>query len=128
MGLFSKRRSEVVDLSDMQRRGLLPTSPPPEADERGIVDFSKSSQTIPQSSSTPTINMDFLSSLAGAGVNSSSANSGSVTDSLRDARKRNHESAEINELRLKLEDNEYKMRNMSDKIRELEEKINALIR
>jgi hypothetical protein len=126
MGLFGRKKSsEVVDLSDMQKRGLLKREARiPESNTSGVVDFSSSSG----SSSTGkdvSRDVDFLSGLAGAGVDLRGSNEsyGNVTDSLRAARRRNIASADLNEMKLKVDDNEFKIEQLNEKIKELEMKL-----
>ena len=118
MPFFKKKRSvDVVDLTDMQRRGLLKTSIP-EKNEEGIVDLSSSS-------SSPA--GDFLSSLAGFGANSSveriHPSPGPIISNLRAARQRGLADTKINELKLKLDDNDYKLNTLIERVKELEDRL-----
>mgnify|MGYP006929367853 CR=1 FL=1 len=100
MALFGRRKrsSEIVDLSEMQKRGLLPATAP-KTDSQGIVDFSGSSQ-----GSGSFDNLDFLGHLAAAGSENSP---GPITSSLRSARREANISERFNEMRIKLEDNHW---------------------
>lgn len=119
MGWFRKKSGpDVIDLTDMQKRGLLPAAVP-EANEQGIVDLSSDSYTQVGSSSSSG-DMDFLSGLAGV---ESHPSPGPVTSGLRAARHGVKVDARVNEMKLKIDDNEYKISQLSEKIMELEEKI-----
>lgn len=123
MGLFGKKRdNEIIDFSDMQKRGLItPSLSKSDTDRDGFVDFSASSMinSSPQTKQNSNPAGDFLSSLADAGD--------SVTDNLRTARQnaRFNENPRINEVRIKTEDNEYKIKQLEERIRQLESKLNG---
>lgn len=124
MGWFKKRRdSDVVDFSLMQKKGLIPEAAR-KANEQGIVDLRTASSSGNSGSSE-----DFLSSLAGVGnSNNSSYSSGSITESLRAARRKNNltgTSLGLNEMKIKLEDAEYRIRALESRIRELEGKLRS---
>ncbi len=117
MGFFRKRKPNVVDFTSASRRAVPEVSNSSKLDN-GVVDFSSaSSQTNNSISSSP--NMDFLSNLAGA----DNSSSGSVTDSLRNARQKNQMSQELNERKLKLDDNDFKLNSVVEKVKELEMKL-----
>lgn len=117
MGFFRKRKPNVVDFTSASRRAVPEVSNSSKLDN-GVVDFSSaSSQTNNSISSSP--NMDFLSNLAGA----DNSSSGSVTDSLRNARQKNQMSQELNEMKLKLDDNDFKLNSVVEKVKELEMKL-----
>lgn len=121
--LFKRKKSpDVVDLTDMRKRGLLKEHVP-ETNKEGVIDFSDSagSSAPSHSAESSSPNMDFLGSLAGASASESMG--GSITENLREARQRNLGNSEIHEVKIKAEDNEYKIRALEDKIRELEEKL-----
>ena len=110
MGFFKKKnKQEIVDFSLMQKRGLLNRE-----DIR-----QKETINLGISNNKTEVVDDFLSNLAGA----SSSSSGPITESLREARKRNNTNAEINELRLKLDDNDFKLKSLIERIKELERRI-----
>jgi TolA-binding protein len=137
MGLFRKKgKSDTLDFTELEKRGIIRPSPAMETNNDGIVDFASSSS--PSTSSTPpntssstssgSSPLGFLSSLASASTTTTTTTQespGPITDSLRTARHRQQTNAEVNELKIKLEDNDYKLSNLADKIRELEEKINS---
>jgi len=118
MGWFRKKSGpEIIDLTDMQKRGLLPAAVP-EANEHGIVDLSSGSTQASSSSSSG--DMDFLSGLAGV---DSHPSPGPVTSGLRAARHGVKTDARVNEMKLKIDDNEYKISQLSERIMELEAKL-----
>ena len=117
MGFFRKRKPDVVDFTSSSRRTVPKVSNSSKLNN-GVVDFSSTnSQTNKSISSSP--DMNFLSNLAGA----ENSSSGSVTDSLRNARQKNQMSQELNEMKLKLEDNDYKLNSLVEKVKELEGKL-----
>ena len=123
MGLFSFRRKnsvDVVDLTDMQKRGLLPTKMP-KANEEGIVDYSRKIETSANANNSD--GLDFLSNLAKANLDPSP---GPITSSLREARQKTQIEAEINHLKLKLDDNEYRISEVNQKIKRLEAKLKEM--
>ena len=88
MGLFKRKRVDVVDLSDMQKRGLF-NAPVKEKDKEGIVDLSPKENTS-NPSNEESGNLDFLSNLAGAGSSTGISESpGPITASFRGARQNN---------------------------------------
>ncbi len=121
MGFFKKKGPEIVDFtSSLGKRVSNSVASSENAEE--LLDFSSSpsSQSSNNSvSSSASPNMDFLSNLAGA----DNISSGSVTDSLRNARQKNQMSQELNEMKLKLEDNDYKLNSVVEKVKELEMKL-----
>ena len=105
MGFFKKKGDpSVIDLTDMQKRGLL-SVPTPEKNDEGVVDFSSSQPTQPSSSAG-----DFLSNLADIGKSTENIqpSPGPIISSLRTARQKSLSYARIHELKLKLDDNDYK--------------------
>ena len=128
MAIFKRKGDEeVLDLTDMQRRGLLQKAAEIEKqfamqkkDSSGYFDFtgaSSSSGTIAEASPTSYSSggtgsqFDFLDALAstsggssGASVNSSSSGAGGVN------------SLEIQGLKNKIDDLEYKLRVLEDKV------------
>jgi hypothetical protein len=106
MGLFKKRGSDVIDLTDMQKRGILKSS---EKKEEDFVDFSPSPvQTAPKEEVNP---FGFLDSLAGSAV------SGTGEPPIK------NEDKQIQHLKVKIEDLEYKLDNFLDRLAEIEKKI-----
>src|SRR4030042_2933605 len=65
--LFKRKNDEVVDLADLQKRGIYKPKLP-EKDEKGVVDLSKASQGSEEGSA-----LGFLSAMAesGSGIESS---------------------------------------------------------
>jgi hypothetical protein len=129
MGIFGKKRSvDVIDLSDMKKRGLLPDKIP-NKDPSGVVDFSFDSSNISKrvgSDSDGSIGSDdFLSNLAGVGGGVAES-PGNVTSSLRAARARVQSNVHVNELKLKIDDNEFKVGRLEERIKELERKLREL--
>jgi|SRR3989344_2354108 len=137
MGLFGKRR-EVLDLTKLQKRGILPKQLP-ETDNEGIVDFTSSSSassSVPSSSSSSTSSssaansFNFLNSLAGASSPSLNSNNNSssveASDSdlsgrLRAARRA--KLAEFNEMKSRLENVEYKLERLLERLSGIEDKL-----
>lgn len=127
MGWFKRKGSDVIDLSNMQKRGLLPESVP-EKNEEGVVDFSSSSEVSPSASSSSG-DLDFLSGLAGASASTQTnvqSSPGPVTSSLRMSRQKHQLEAQVNEMKLKMDDNEYRIGQLNEKIKELELKLREL--
>jgi len=104
MSFFKESVPDVIDLVDMQKRGILKKSP--EQKEDDFVDFSKQS-----TQSSPPSSFDFLNSLA----NASSPTVSEQTTKLDDA--------QIANLKVKLEDLEYKLDRFTERIAALESKL-----
>ena len=122
MGFFKKKSpsSELIDFTEMYKRGLM--KKPSESTSTEVVDMGSSgSSSSGSSSSSASSDLGFLSNLAGAGDSP-----GPVTSGLRVARKMHQENAQVNEMKLKLEDNEYKIRKLHEKVKELDMKIRNL--
>jgi hypothetical protein len=148
MGLFGfgKTRGEIVDLTDMQKRGLLKTQIDDDEDENlmsGTLDLSSSSSTSSGSSmssssdSADSSGLSFLGNLAGASDSStSSGTSSSASESaanyrerLRAARQGSVQTGsglEVNHVKSKVEDMEYKMDRFIDKLDAIEERLKDL--
>ena len=139
MGWFRKKKSgDFIDYTEMYRRGLLPPQKH-EIGKDGVIDFSKrqiksahqfsgmynqpSQSPIPQTTQTQKEDdpsgLNFLNNLASA---DSTNVINPITSQVRDAsRTIDHES--FNELKLKIDDNEYRIREMEAKIIELESQL-----
>ena len=123
MGIFKKKRDEIIDFSDMYKRGWIkPVDNEFEGGEE-IIDLTKKPVSVPSNFTQTNSDMDFLTGFAQA---SASSSSDSVVDSLRVARRESgdHLRTEINELKIKLDDANYKIEMLMEKIRGLERKIN----
>jgi len=116
MGWFKKRGVDVIDLTDMEKKGLLQRQRG--ANDGDVVDLvpSGSSNISSKGGGVPTLG--FLDNLAGA---SSSGESSSVGESLRNAR--GSALGQVNQLKIKLEDMEYKMEKLVERLSELESRI-----
>lgn len=115
MAWFGKRKSDVIDMTRM--RHLLPASSDNEVEE---IDLSN----VQKPASSGTSSFDFLGSLASAQNLESS--SGPITESLRDARRA--KMGGVNELKIKLEDSEYKINDLTNRVREMEKRLRELER
>ena len=126
MSWFKKKRDnyDSIDFTELQKRKILKEK----ISSEGIIDMNSSASSVNSSSGSDS-NFGFLSNLARAGSvksnNLDMTKSPSISDSLREARRKSMIGTEINELRIKLEDNEYKLSNLVDKVRQLEEKLRA---
>lgn len=126
-----KKGHDVVDLTKM--RHLLPTHTDEDVE---IVDLS--AQKRPQNYSNNSGDsgagaLGALGSLASAGATSYSTltpSPGPITEGLREARdaKKEKLKAVFNEMRLKLDDNEFKMKDVVGKLNEMERRIKELER
>jgi hypothetical protein len=133
MGWFKKKR-EIVDLTDMQKRGLLPENASSNSeismDEEGVVDFSSNSSSVGTgASSEDTSGFGFLSGLAGAGnveESSSVANVSSTEDVGRYTqrlRKARASASNLDHLQTKIEDVEYKLDRFLERLEKIEDKL-----
>lgn len=108
---FFKKELDVLDLTDLQKRGLLKKAEEikkQEDNSGGYVDFTKSGTSASESPSGANP-FDFLGSLSGVGASTPSSQSSSAEGSL-----------EIQSLKNKIEDLEYKLRVLEDTIAKLE--------
>lgn len=129
MSFWKKKGSEIIDLTDMQKRGILRVHETKSSNYGETLDLTRnrdtgfSSSDSSESSSENNSNFDFLGGFAEA----SSNNSESVVDSLRVARNANADRSrtEVNEIKLKIDDTNYKLDNLINKVRELEEKLKS---
>lgn len=127
MALFKKKDKsiEIIDLTELQRKGILQKSQQIEKNneainsKEGYVDLSnlaltqshaESISTQPKEIESP----EFLSSLANIGANEDSAQITNQAES----------SKELNQLKLKMEDLEYKLDSFIERLTRLEEKLN----
>ncbi len=128
--LKKRRGDDVVDLTHMN----IPQRPAPRetvpVNAHGMVDLS---QTSPPPSPTPTQNttsvspnMDFLGSMASASQTPqqqpSTPSPGNITSTLRAARGATPHAA-INEVKLKVDDHDFKMQQLEKRIADLEDKL-----
>lgn len=113
MSLFKERGPDVIDLVELQKRGILKkSSQQPERQEDDFVDFSKQSSSSQSSHSSPPSSFDFLNSLASASSPSPSSQPPMQLDD-----------AQLASLKVKLEDLEYKLDRFIDRIVALESKL-----
>lgn len=140
MGLFN-RKKDVVDLSEMRRKGILPENseslPDYDTDEDGVVDLSSQpsvNSSSPISSNSVSSNTEdasglgFLSNLANS-ENSASPNSTNTdsennkeryADRLRRARMRENN---VGHLHTKIEDIEYKLDRFLERLEKIESNL-----
>lgn len=129
MDWFKKKR-EVLDLTDMQKRGIFNPKLDNEINESDVLDLSnigKNSQSISEKSFDNS-NFSFLGNLAGAGESSDSSNSisnksNSYTKELRRVRE---SYGTENHLKTKIEDIEYKIERLIERIEKLESRFGIL--
>jgi len=118
MGLFGKKRPDFVDLTDMRKRGILRERRSNNADSSGVLDLSSSGN-----SSSGSDGLGFLGSLAGAGSSQANPNSNETYgERLRAARRGNM--AEFRNMKVKIEDIEYKMDRFLERLEKIEDKLN----
>lgn len=120
-----KKRNEVVDLTKM--KNLLPAN----TEEVEIVDLSAKKTPEIEKENSGVSALGSLGSLANAGKpDTLTPAPGPITAGLRDARdaKKEKLKAVFNEMRLKIDDTDYKTRNLLGKVDELEKRIKELER
>ena len=135
MVLFRKKKgSEIIDFTELYKRERPKIQRASSQLARdGVVDFSSGYSTSDLNRSDSA--SDFLSGLAGAGESSGPSNNevkplypspGPVTSSLRRARSEANFGDKINEMRLKLDDSDYKLNSLIEKMKELELRIREM--
>ena len=142
MGWFSKKDEDVIDLTHLQNRGILKRSSEiaqnvikNPSGER-IIDLSGTNTSpTPQTSTTSTSSdnssaLGFLSDFASAATHTDSTQQssyfaesapGSMTENIRAARRAKF--GEVNQLKLKLEDTEFKLEQTLQRLTKIEEKL-----
>lgn len=116
MTLFGKKRDDVIDLTRYKKSIEL-------REEPEVIDLVKNGSK--DEAQTSGVNLNFMDNLQDSNLNS--AYGGAITDSLREARKAKLKSA-FNDMKVKIEDNDYKMNNMIRKMHEMEDRIKELER
>lgn len=121
MGWFKKK--DVVDLTRLQKQGILEKSEVQQQQNSNIVDLS--SPSLNESDSNPLAgffgNIDSSPSASTDTTNKSESTYGSYTSRLRAARNAN--TTEINALKNKLEDTEYKLERALEKLNIIEARL-----
>lgn len=119
MGLFKKKEPEIIDLTELNKKGTLQRSRAIaqqqnalSSNEGKIIDLTSSQSSSVSSSDSP---FSLLSSLAGAASDSTAYHS---TTSLPS-------SSDIQSLKIKIEDIEYKLDRFIEKLAKLEEKLST---
>lgn len=142
MGWFSSKKDDVVDLTMLQRKGLLKTRSNVK-DEEGFVNLGTNNNSNEGSSSNSDVGtsaLGFLGNLANVGKSESSSSSGinptpstSINSSsggylsnLKAARKSKF--AEFQHMKVKIEDIEYKVDRFIDKLDAIEDRLRDLER
>ncbi len=124
MGIFSKKNGvEILDLPDLQRRGLLKL-PTPHSPRDDLIDLTKIQPTVatpinppfqsPKAENEMRGVSDFLNDFASIGANVSNSTSPSVETKIA-----------TDNLHWRVENTEYKIEQLLAKIAELEKKINS---
>ena|SRR3989338_756758 len=134
MGMFKKKGPEVIDLADLRHKGILQRSQAiakkkeARINEEGIVDLSLLSKNIGNNNSSLNSNKNteafgFLSNLASVGneIDNVKAESTTASDNLISA-KRMH-GGEIQSLKIKIEDIEYKVDRFIERLDKIEKKL-----
>lgn len=118
MGIFKKKSPEVLDLAELQKRGILERARAIEMSREGRA--APISESSVNSNSANSSGLGFLSSLAGAGGESNGSTG--VVSSLRIAR-REHMTSDVGGLKNKIEDIEYKIERLIERLERIEEKM-----
>lgn len=133
MGIFKKKSQEVLDLVELQKKGILERVRAIEMSERRAIPIAESSVN---SNSANSSGLGFLSSIAGAGSESTGsisvvdtarfaqtqilgAQEPRVLDDLRIAR-REHMAVDVSGLKNKIEDIEYKIERLIERLEKIE--------
>jgi hypothetical protein len=123
MGLFRKKK-DVVDFTRLQKQGILDKvkTEKTSTESSGFMDLGSSSNTTNDEGASA---LSALSSLASAGTSESSEISTFSTPSYTDRLKRARiESKQENEVKNKLDDMEYKMDRILERLAKLEDQSN----
>ena len=111
-----KKKTDIVDYASLYKRGIIP-KPIPQKNEEGLVDYSKKQEV--------SSNDNFLNSLASVGNSINLHPSpGELTTGLRKARSKNILESQLSEMKIKLDDSEYKIKILTEKVLELEKRMN----
>ncbi len=127
MSWFKKR--DVIDLTRLQKQGVLERSKQIEEGKQnpnsssGVLDLSPSQPSTGDSNPLAGFfgNVDSSSSFSTESENKNETSYGSYTDRLRAAR--NSKTDEINSLKIKLEDTEYKLEKVLEKLGIIESRL-----
>lgn len=134
MGWFRKKK-DVIDFTKLDEQRALrkareARSVANTANSSGVIDFTSStgssSTSDSSSSDTGAGALGFLSNLANVG--SSNDSGGPYTERLREARKTRLGLEEVNHMKVKMEDAEYKLNRVIDRLEKVEEKLAAFER
>ena len=129
MGLFRRRGVDVVDLTQLQKKGILKSRQETQG-IKDVIDFSsysKSRTSVSNNQSTGESPLGFLSNLANASKNPLNIeNSIDYGDKLKEARKA--KLAEFNSMKVKLDDFEFVVRDLRSRLEKMEDKIRELER
>ncbi len=113
MGLFRRKKQSVVDLTKLQKRGILQKSR--EIAVRDKRENANSNKIIDLSNNSDNEGLGFLNNLAGAG-----ADAGSEAD-----RSKKHFDS-LQHLKVKIDDIEYKLDKFIERLDKIEEKLEKL--
>jgi len=122
MGLFGRRSEDVIDLTELQKRGILKRAEESSLNNQNegeIVDLgSNSSQTNSESSGASALS--FLGDFANVGANNTSNFADGASNSTSSAQL--SETA-FNDMKVKLENTEYKLERALERLAQVEEKL-----
>lgn len=111
MGLFKKESGDIIDYTLLQKKGILKL--PKQKEE--VIDLTKNLNSNDSTNQTGNISpFGFLDSLAGASGQTNSVNAGFQTS---------NDNSEINALKLKIDDLEYKLARLTEKL----DKVNSFL-
>jgi len=118
---------DFIDYTMLQKRGFLKKAPEAKSDIKvnsdGMIDFTQmqntSSNASTNTASTSSSPFDFLNSMAGVGASSPSSIPAIFSSS-------SDTNSELNALKFKLEDTEYKLERLVERLAKIEEKLGVI--
>ncbi len=129
-----KKKKEIIDLTKLQERGILQRSKEiadresrVQRHEGEVIDFTSENANQGNATDDSNSGFGFLGSLANAGASNENSNSedrASVVDNLRAVRRtRFPETGHLSELKNKIEDIEYKLERLIERLERIEGKL-----
>lgn len=125
MGFFNRKR-DVVDLTNLRKRGIIKEDDKDEFSDSPVLDLSNPSSTTSvsqNSSSSGSGGFDFLGALANANSNSENSEKGESNSYVDKLRERRMNRMADNHLKVKFEDLEYKFDRLVERLEKIEERL-----
>ncbi len=132
MGFFGRKKNDVLDLTRYAKKNPVSQSNTGNGNP-DVIDLGFMNKQESKPADNSGVNLGFMDAPANTGSGSSYGNSsgasygGSIADNLREARRQRLKTA-FKDMKVKIDDSDYRIANLTKRINELEERLRELER